>query len=51
VLRWNFDGDTGHPDRFFVILLDKMAEHVACIGEKRNAHRFLVGKLERKRPL
>jgi hypothetical protein len=27
------------------------AGHVARMGEKRNAHRFLVGKPERKRPL
>jgi hypothetical protein len=25
--------------------------HIACMGEKRNAYRFLVGKSERKRPL
>jgi hypothetical protein len=29
----------------------KWAEHVARMGEKRNAYRLLVGKLERKRPL
>jgi hypothetical protein len=27
------------------------AEHVARMGEKRNAYRILVGKSERKRPL
>jgi hypothetical protein len=29
----------------------RWAGHVARIGEKRNAHRILVGKLEGKRPL
>jgi hypothetical protein len=28
-----------------------MAGHAACIGEKRNAHRNLVGKPEGKRQL
>jgi hypothetical protein len=28
-----------------------MGRHIACMGEKRNAHRVLVGKPERKRPL
>jgi hypothetical protein len=26
-------------------------EHVACMGEKRNAYRILMGKPEGKRPL
>jgi hypothetical protein len=29
----------------------RWAEHIARIGEKRNAYRLLVGKPERKRPL
>jgi hypothetical protein len=29
----------------------RWAGHVACMGEKRNANRLLVGKPERKRPL
>jgi hypothetical protein len=29
----------------------RWAGHVACIGEKRNAYRILVGKQEGKRPL
>jgi hypothetical protein len=29
----------------------RWAGHVARMGEKRNAHRILVGKPERKRPL
>jgi hypothetical protein len=29
----------------------RWAEHVARMGEKRNAYRILVGKLEGKRPL
>jgi hypothetical protein len=29
----------------------RWAGNVARIGEKRNAYRILVGKLERKRPL
>jgi hypothetical protein len=29
----------------------RCAWHVACMGEKRNAYRILVGKPERKRPL
>jgi hypothetical protein len=29
----------------------RLAEHVARVGEKRNAYRILVGKPERKRPL
>jgi hypothetical protein len=29
----------------------RWAEHVARMGEKRNAYRNLVGKLEGKRPL
>jgi hypothetical protein len=29
----------------------RWAEHVARMGEKRNAHRLLVGKPEGKRPL
>jgi hypothetical protein len=28
-----------------------MGGHVACIGEKRNAYRLLLGKPEGKRPL
>jgi hypothetical protein len=27
------------------------ANHVACVGEMRNAYRILVGKPQRKRPL
>ena len=27
------------------------AEHIALMGVRRGAYRFLVGKLERKRPL
>jgi hypothetical protein len=30
---------------------DVMAEHVAPVGEKRNAYGILVGKPEGKRPL
>jgi hypothetical protein len=29
----------------------RLAGHVARLGEKRNAYRLLVGKLEGKRPL
>jgi hypothetical protein len=29
----------------------RWAGHVALMGEKRDVHRFLVGKPERKRPL
>jgi hypothetical protein len=29
----------------------RRAEHVACMGEIRDAYRFLVGKSEGKRPL
>jgi hypothetical protein len=29
----------------------RWAGHVACMREKRNAYRILVGKLEGKRPL
>jgi hypothetical protein len=29
----------------------RWAGHVACMGQKGNAYRFLVGKLEGKRPL
>jgi hypothetical protein len=29
----------------------RWAEHVAQMGEKRNAYRILVGNLEEKRPL
>jgi hypothetical protein len=29
----------------------RWAEHVACMGHKRNAYRVLVGKAEGKRPL
>jgi hypothetical protein len=29
----------------------RWAGHVACMGEKKNAYRILVGKPERKRPL
>jgi hypothetical protein len=29
----------------------RWAGHVACIGEKRNAYRIMVGKPEGKRPL
>jgi hypothetical protein len=29
----------------------RWAGHVACVGEKRNAYRLLVGKPEGKRPL
>jgi hypothetical protein len=29
----------------------RWAGHVAQLGEKRNAYRILVGKLEEKRPL
>ena len=28
-----------------------MAEHVECIGERRGAHRVLVGKAEEKTPI
>jgi hypothetical protein len=29
----------------------RLAEHVACIGERRGLYRVLVGKPQRKRPL
>jgi hypothetical protein len=29
----------------------RLVRHVACMGEKRNAYRLLVGKPEGKRPL
>jgi hypothetical protein len=29
----------------------RWVEHVACMGEMRNAYRILVGKPEEKRPL
>jgi hypothetical protein len=29
----------------------RLAGHVACMGDKRNAYRFLMGKQEGKRPL
>jgi hypothetical protein len=29
----------------------RYAGHVACLGEKRNAYRILVGKPEGKRPV
>jgi hypothetical protein len=29
----------------------KLAEHVACMGQRRSVYRVLVGKPEEKRPL
>jgi hypothetical protein len=29
----------------------RWAEHVACVGEKKNSYRVMVGKSERKIPL
>jgi hypothetical protein len=34
-----------------IIRMIRWAGHVACMGEKRNAYRVLVGKAEGKRPL
>jgi hypothetical protein len=31
------------------IIKSRWAGHAACMGEMRNAHKILVGKLERKR--
>jgi hypothetical protein len=42
------------PSIIRIIKLRRMmrrSEHVARMGEKRNAYRLLVGKPERKRPL
>jgi hypothetical protein len=41
------------PNIIWVIKSRRMrwAEHVACMGKKRDAYRILVGKLEGKRPL
>jgi hypothetical protein len=56
VLNFNVNYKFHHLNAFIIIRIItsrrmRWAEHVARMGEKRNAHRILVGKPEGKRPL
>jgi hypothetical protein len=50
---WTVHRDMKDDVKFHLIKLQRMrwAEHVANMRESRGAHRVLVGKPERKRPL
>jgi hypothetical protein len=44
-------GECSSPNRMIKSRRMRCAGHVACMGEKRNAYRILVGKPEGRRPL
>jgi hypothetical protein len=48
---YNNNNNNNNNNRIIQSRRMRRAEHVARMGEKRNAYRILVGKPEEKRPL